>query len=301
MSLRTVNPGTSYQTLLDLQRAKARMATLSEQISAGSRLTSLGDDPTDCAQVVTLQASIDRNTAYIAQAKSAASFLASSETALSSVNESTTRLLELAEQGLSDTTTSGRTSIAAEVEGLLDSIQSLANTQAQGKYLFAGTQTTTVPFVTTAGTTTYAGDNQTVDLQVSSSTTITTNLTGDVVFFGTGGQGSGTDLFAQTAALRDALTANDTTAMQAAFDNLKAIQSSLNDQLAMLGGRQSTLDSLQEGLSGHNLSLQSIQTSYEELDYAAAVSAYSEAQTIQQASLSMLASRSELNLFDFIG
>src|SRR5512145_376488 len=163
MTLRTVNPYSSYQALLDLQRVKARMAVLSEQLSSGSRLTRLGEDPTASALVVNLQASIDRNSAYIAQAKSAASFLASSETALSSLNDAATRLLEIGEQGLSDTTTaSGRGSIAEEVDGILDNVLSLANTQAQGKYLFAGTRTTTVPFTDSAGTIVYAGDGQAI-------------------------------------------------------------------------------------------------------------------------------------------
>ncbi len=302
MTLRTVNPYTSYQTLLDLQRVNERMAVLSEQISSGSRLTRLGDDPTACALVVNFQSSIDRNTAYIAQAKTAASLLASTETALSSLNDSVTRLLEIGEQGLSDTTTeSGRSAIAQEADGILDNVLSLANTQAYGKYLFAGTQTTTQPFSETAGAVTYAGDGNRIDLAVSSSTSIATNLAGDDVFFGDGGQGSASDLFQQIADLRDALTANDTAAIQVAFDNLKTIQSRLNDQLADVGGRQATLESLQESLSSYNLSLQTIQNSYESLDYAAATTEYSEAQTIQQASLSVLASRNDLSLFDFIG
>lgn len=302
MTLRTVNPYTSYQTTLDLQRVKERMAVLSEQIASGSRLVRLGDDPTASALVVNFQSAIDRNAAYITQAKTAGSLLASTEETLSSLNETVTRLLELGEQGLSDTTAdSGRTAIAEEVDGLLETVLALSNTQAYGKYLFAGTQTTTEPFSESAGTVTYAGDGNTIGLAVSASTTITTNLAGDAVFFGANGQGSDTDLFQQIGDLRDALLAGDTTAMQSAFDNLKSIQSRLNDQLAVVGGRQSTLESLQDDLSAFNLSLQTIQNSYQELDYTEAITDYAQAQTVQQASLSVLANRNDLNLFDFLG
>jgi len=302
MTIRTVNPYTSYQVLLDLQRTKSQMAKLTEQMSSGSRLTSLGDDPTASALVLDFQNSIDKNSAYIKQAKSAMTFLSTTETALTTLNDDITELLELAEEGVSDTTTAdGRSSIAEEVDGILSDILSLSNSQTEGKYIFAGTQTTTQPFSENlAGDIVYAGDSNSIDLNVSSCTTVSTNLTGDEVFFGTGGIGSATDLFQQVQALSDGLTADDTTQIQAAFDNLKTILSRVNDELSKVGGRETALENIEYDLTSYNTSLASIQSSYEGLDYAEAVTEYSQAETAQQASLSVLSNMSNLNLFDYL-
>lgn len=303
MTLRSVNPYTSYQLLLDLQRTKDQMVNLQEQLASGNRLVRLGDDPTASSLVLDFQNSIDKNKAYIQQANSATSFLSTTETALSSLNESITRLLELGQQGLSDTTsTAGRTAISHEVDGLRTNILSISNTQAQGKYIFAGTRTTTQPFSgPAAGPIAYAGDSNRIDLDVAMSTSVSTNLTGDEVFFGSGGQLSATDLFQQVTDLRDGLTTNNRAQIQTAYDNLKTILGRVNDQMTDLGGRQASLDQLRDSIEGYNLSLQTIQGSYQDLDYAEAITDYSQAETAQQASLSVLAKANNLNLFNYLG
>lgn len=303
MTLRTVNPYTSYQLLLDMQRTKNQIADLQEQLASGNRLIHLGDDPTASALVLDFQNSIDRNDAYVQQANSAASFLRTTETSLQSVNDAITRLLELGQQGLSDTTSaSGRTAISNEVDGLRTNLLSLSNTQSQGKYIFAGTATTTQPFSgPAAGPIVYAGNSGSIDLDVAMSTSVSTNLAGDAVFFGASGQGSATDIFQQVTALRDALIANNHGQIQTAYDNLKAIQGTINNQMTVLGGRQASLEQLTENVQSYNLSLKTIQGSYQDLDYPTAITDYTQAQNAQQASLSVLAKSNNLNLFNYLG
>ncbi len=316
MTLRTVNPYTSYQLLLDMQRTKNQIADLQEQLASGNRLIRLGDDPTASALVLDFQNSIDRNEAYVQQANSATSFLRTTETSLQSVNDAITRLLELGQQGLSDTTSaSGRTAISNEVDGLRTNLLSLSNTQSQGKYIFAGTATTTQPFSgPAAGPITYAGNSGSIDLDVAMSTSVSTNLAGNAVFFGAGttwggsadfvgrgGLASATDIFQQVTALRDALIANNHGQIQAAYDNLKAIQGTINNQMTVLGGRQASLEQLTENVQSYNLSLKTIQGSYQDLDYPTAITDYTQAQNAQQASLSVLAKSNNLNLFNYLG
>lgn len=303
MSLRTPNPFTNRQTLLDLQRIKERMAVLNEQLATGKRIVRLGDDPTAAALIVDFKASIERNRQYQKQIASARSYLQSSETALSSLSDGIARLLELGQQGLSDTTgASGRVRIAQEVDGLRTNFLSIANTQSDGKYLFAGTRTTVVPFSgPSTGPILYAGDGASIDLDVSVGATVSTNLPGDRVFFGPGGQGSATDLFQAVTDLRDGLNTNDRARIQTAYDNLQAIHERLQDLMTELGGRQAALDQLEESLGTFNLSLQAIQNTYESLDYPTAITTYGREETAQQAALSTLAKSNRQNLFDYLG
>lgn len=303
MSLRTPNPFTNSQTLLDLQRTKERLAVLNEQLASGRRIVRLGDDPTGSALIVDFKTSIERNKQYEKQIAAARSFLQASETSLGSVTEGIARLLELGQQGLSDTTgASGRPRLAQEVDGIRSNFLSLANSQSQGKYLFAGTRTTTQPFSgPSAGPIVYAGDGVSIDLDVSVGATVTTNLTGERVFFGSGGQGSATDLFQAATDLRDGLNTNNRALIQSAYDNLQAIHSRIQDLTTELGGRQASLEQLEESLGSFNLSLQSIQNTYEALDYPEAIAAYTREDTAQQAALSTLAKANQQNLFDYLG
>jgi flagellar hook-associated protein 3 FlgL len=304
MTLRTPNPFTNTQTTLDLQRVKERLALLQQQISTGKRIVRLGDDPTGAALIVDFRSSIERNKQYVKQADSAVSFLQATETSLEGVDTAITRLLELGQQALSDTTgNSGRARIAQEVDATRNNLLSLANTQQQGKYLFAGTATTTSPFTANATGATYNGNNGNIPLDVGVSTTVVTNTPGDTVFFGPGGQNSGTDLFTQVTALRDALTAPVYVYanVKAAYDNLQTIHSRLQDTFADLGGRQAALDQLKETIGGFNTSLQAIQDTYEAVDYPQAITDYQKEGISQQASLSVLGRSNAQNLYDYIG
>lgn len=303
MSLRTPNPFTNRQTLLDLQRTKERLAVLNEQLASGRRIVRLGDDPTGSALIVDFKTSIERNKQYGKQIASARAFLQASETSLDTLSDGIARLLELGQQGLSDTTgVSGRPRLAQEVDGLRSNFLSISNTQSGGKYLFAGTRTTTQPFSgPSAGPIGYAGDTAGIDLDVSVGAAITTNLTGDRVFFGPGGQGSATDLFQAVTDLRDGLNTSNRALIQSAYDNLQSIHSRIQDLTTELGGRQASLEQLEESLGSFNLSLQSIQNTYESLDYPEAITAYGREDTAQQAALSTLAKANRQNLFDYLG
>jgi flagellar hook-associated protein 3 FlgL len=308
MSLRSVNPYTSYQTMLDLQRAKDQLANLSEQISSGSKLNRLGDDPTGSALVLNFQDSVEKNNAYITQMNSATSFLQTTETTIASVNDSILRLLELAESGIGATTAASRAAIAPEVTGIKANLIALANTQSQGKYIFAGTQTTTVPFASTAAGASYAGDQSTIALNVSAGTSVGTNVPGDTLFFNgsavapptaTTGPGSAGDLFAQVTNLITGLNTNNTAMIQTASDNLKVIQGNIDNVRTDVGGRQSTLQALTSNMQSYNLTLQTIQSSYQDVDYPTAITEYSQTQMSQQAALSMLG-KSKATLFDYL-
>lgn len=99
----------------------------------------------------------------------------------------------------------------------------------------------------------------------------------------------------------NAMSSNDIAQIQTAFNNLKAIHEGVNTVITDLGGRQAGLDSLKSNLESYNLSLQAIQGTYEDLDYAAAITQFTRDQTAQQAALSVMARVNDQNLFDFLG
>ncbi len=297
MSFRTSTATQLRQNLQDLQATQERMALNNARITSGSRIGSPGEDPNGTALILDFGTSIQANTQYLKQVTSASSFLTSTEDAVNGAVSSVMRLQELA--------VSGNSASVPEVNSILQNLLGLANTQSQGKYIFSGTQTGTAPFsATSAVPYSYGGNQDEINLGVATGTLVATNLTGDEVFLG--GQSlkpgdSPSDLFSAVQNLATGLQSGNAATIQTATTGLDAALANLNQMLAKLGGRQAGLQSLQTTLSNFNASLQSLQSAQESTDYPTAITEYSNDQTIQSATLSVMAKANKVNLFDYLG
>ncbi len=81
-------------------------------------------------------------------------------------------------------------SIGNQISGILDEVQSLANTSYQGQYIFSGGQTDTAPFTTSSAAspavTTYNGGEDVNYLEMPNGQKIQLNVPGDQIFLGSG-------------------------------------------------------------------------------------------------------------------
>jgi len=310
MTIRTPNPINSSQMLLDLQRSKERYSNYATQLTTGKAIVNLGDDPAGSAAILNFQASIDQNRQFMSQIDSATGFLQNSETVATSVQTQVTRLMELAQNGMNGTQSSvSRGAIASEVDGIFTNLVNLANTKVQGKYIFAGTNTTTVPFdsaTAPAGSPnsiTYNGNNATINFTVGASATSATNIAGDTLFLGgaaPAAYGGNLDLFNATKSLSQALTAGNTAAIQTAYTNLQAISAHLNDSITHLGGLQNGIDNIKTSLADINTNLKAVQDTVEGVDYPSAITGFTRESTAQSATLSVMARISSKSLFDYL-
>ncbi len=306
MSIRMPLSIQTRQMLLGLQQTQDRIAQNTQRISSGQRITNPGDDPAGSALILDLGTSLGTNTQFQSQAASALSFLQSTDTALGSVTSDLTQLLQIGQQGLSDTTGStGRAALASTVDGLRSNLLDLANTQIQGKFIFAGTKTTnatnTPPFALTATGATYAGDSNTINLGISQTAQVGMNVPGDTVFFGSGGAGSSTDVFKAVTDLQTGLSTNNTTLIQQGYDNLQNALTNVTQAQTDVGGRESRLNDLQNILSAQSLSLQNMQNAVQDTNYPATITQFTSDQTVQNATLNALGKLNQPNLFNYLG
>lgn len=303
MSIRTVTNTETRQSLLDLQRTNERLANNQQRISSGNRLVNAGDDPVAAASIVDLANSIQANTDYIRQITAATSYLSPSEDAVNAAVNANMRLQELATSaGGSALSAADRASMLTEIDSIRTNLVSIANTKSQGKYLFAGKMTTTVPFTDAVppALPIYNGDQGSVSVNVAPSQSVATNIPGDQVFEN-GGPGSSSNFFQAIADLRVGITNNNPAQIQTAANNLTSVLGNLNQVLAELGGRQAGLSALTDMLSGFNVSLQSLQSTQQATDYPKAAVEYSSDQTALSATVSSMAKISKTNLFDYLG
>ena len=113
-----------------------------EVISTQKRINNISDDPIGLSQVLDLSLSIKNLVQLDKNVEMGRTWLNGSESALRSVSDQiiTAKLLstKMANASMS---TSQRVDAVDEVEGILDQILSLGNTQVNGSYIFSGTKT----------------------------------------------------------------------------------------------------------------------------------------------------------------
>jgi flagellar hook-associated protein 3 FlgL len=155
-----------------------------EQITSGVRIQSAGDDPVGAAQLLMLQQQREMLGQYSNNMGSIKNSLMNEESVLDAVNTALQRARELA-LSASDGSKSDadRQSIAKELGEIEASVLSLLNSKdSAGNYMFAGSKTSTPPYVrNNDGTYTYQGDDTQLSLQVSDTLSIATNDTGKSV------------------------------------------------------------------------------------------------------------------------
>jgi len=184
-----VDPNYVTNLVSALDGAQAREQQLSNQLSSGVRFNSLSDDPIAAGQNVLLLNQIQRDDSFTQSADLVTGQLQVADSALASVVSQLNQAISLATSANNGTmNTSDVQSIGAQISGILNEVESLANTSYQGQYIFAGGQTSTIPFSTSSATspavTSYAGDNDVNYLETPNGQKIQLNVPGDQIFLG---------------------------------------------------------------------------------------------------------------------
>ncbi|MEW6345260.1 MAG: flagellar hook-associated protein FlgL [Paraburkholderia sp.] len=168
-----------------MDNQQSELTQLYGEISSGVSLSTPADNPLGAAQAVQLSMQGATLSQYSTNQSSALTSLQSEDSTLMSVTSTlqsvNTQLLSAGDATLNDT---NRSAIAATLQQLNTSLMSLANTKSpSGNYLFGGFQSASQPFTqNSAGTVVYNGDNGVSTTQISDTSSIATNDSGQSVF-----------------------------------------------------------------------------------------------------------------------
>ncbi|QKZ07319.1 flagellar hook-associated protein FlgL [Pseudomonas eucalypticola] len=177
------------QGLSNMLTQEAAYLDASSEVSSGKRVVNPSDDSSAAAQAVVVQQASSLNDQYAASRTSVTTSLSTEESALDSISDAITSaktlLIQAGDGTLSD---DDRASIATSLQGIYDTLVSLANTtDSNGNYIFSGYQSESQTFVADAdGNLTYQGDDNAVMQQISATETIASGDTGQSVFLSVG-------------------------------------------------------------------------------------------------------------------
>ena len=186
-----VDPNYISNLANSLDQAQANQQQLTAELSSGVSINSLSQNPTASGQNVLLLNQIQQDDSFTQSSSLVTGQLQVADSSLGSVVSQLTQAISLATSANNGTMNSSDVkSIGSQISGILDEVQSLANTSYQGQYIFAGGVTSTTPFTTSTATspatTTYNGDEDVNYLQTPNGQKIQLNVPGDQIFSGTG-------------------------------------------------------------------------------------------------------------------
>jgi flagellar hook-associated protein 3 FlgL len=172
----------SISAILDRQ---VELSKLQNQMATGKRVLSPADDPVAATRAQTISEAIDKTKQYQNNGSVAASRLQLMDSALGEFENNLQRLNELTIQANNGTLSQlDRATIAKEVQVRLDSLQSIANTQdANGEYIFSGSQVTNKTVAYNGTSFTYQGDDTQRSLEVGAGIYLPETSAGSDVFF----------------------------------------------------------------------------------------------------------------------
>jgi flagellar hook-associated protein 3 FlgL len=189
---------------------QALYAQTSLQLSTGKQLNDPSDDPAQIAQDLSVRTAIGTTGQQSQNVQNATSELTNTDSALSSLTAVLQSARQLAVQGSTDTLTAQqRAALAGQVDQLLQQSIGIGNTSYAGRYVFAGTASSSTPPVRQQGSpiagVTFGGNEQQQGQLVYNGQQIALSTTFQAAFNYQAADGS-PDVFQTLINLRNTLT-----------------------------------------------------------------------------------------------
>lgn len=317
MPVRVTLQTLANNALYDTRKQTSLLARLQQQASTGNRLLAPSDDPAAAAALDNATAQDGRLGAYVDNIKSVRGTLDAGVSAMQEAGNIliTARSLAIdASQSGGDQQT--REAQATQIDRLLERLTSIANTQVNGDYLFAGTASRTQPFVVSATDAngrptqiTYQGSEDRPETITGQDQTVLPYLSGADVFTRPSASADppGTlDAFQTLMSIRDTLrdpNVSDSQAAQTISSRLADIDR-VHDRILQSVGSQSAalqgLDGLEQHVQDLQVTTQKAQSELGDVDLSEAIVKLQQQNMQMQLSFAGITRLFDQNLLDFL-
>ncbi|MFT5498426.1 MAG: flagellar hook-associated protein 3 FlgL [Kiritimatiellia bacterium] len=293
----------SRNAVADSLRARStENAKLNERLATGIKIAHSSDDPTGYAIARRLD-SFDRQYDQITRSiESARSWTDNTQDSLDDIANLVTSAYEEGIKGANSTLgAAGRAQLADRVDHLINEVVERLNTRTADGYIFGGTSSTVKPFVldNAAGSdgagVSYYGNSSTQERTVGIEMRLEIGIAGSRM---TGA--GGVAVTEALGALRDALNADDQTAIDAALGDVIIARDHTIDLTAESGVAGDRLSHLFEQASSVQLRLKQERSSIEDADIAETITDLQRNQTSLQAAMQAVAGLYQNTLLNYL-
>ncbi|MBT4609363.1 MAG: flagellar hook-associated protein FlgL [Gemmatimonadetes bacterium] len=287
----------------NLNRSFGRMVRYQQELSSGSRLNNLSDDPAAVERSLSLRSEIRNIEQYQKNIDDGTGWLELSEANLGELETLFVEARGLAVQGASDTyDAQQRSSLAAQVDQFLEHAVSLSESRYRGRYIFAGTQTGEPPYDAIRDqegkilALDPAGDaTGTIEREVADGVIMQVNVSGDSVYEGS------LNAFDVFIDLRDSLADNDVTKVRESLTALADMREKISAVRGEIGARVNRMELTRNILDRVTTEMSTILSEDEDVDLTSTIVNLQQEQDVFQAALASGSTVIPQSLMDFIG
>jgi flagellar hook-associated protein 3 FlgL len=282
-----INPNVTPDILADLQQSQAALNTALQQVATGLSVSVPSDNPAASAAMVQNTIETGNVDQYTKNISTVLASVESASSVLSNVVTALTQAVSLGTEGANGTnSTANLQAIAAQVQGVLSTVVSQANTSVAGSYLFGGTGTST-PYTADASSSTgytYNGNTDQTSVAVGDTLSVQVNLPGSQIF-----SNSSNNVLGSLSSLVTALQSGNASGIESATSSLSSAIAFIGQQQAFYSNAESQLNSQGTFLQQDTVSLASQATNLVGIDLATAATNLSQAETANSAALAATA------------
>lgn len=285
---------TTYRNLqANLSSTSTTINELYIKASTGTEVAKASENPSAVGSILSCRTEIVKGERYVENCKNVQDNLTTSEIYLDSIEELMVRAKEIAITGANDSLSAAdKATLADEVSQLQQELLDLANTQVNGKYLFAGYADQTLPF--SGSPVTYNGTSDHIMLEINPGSTVAKNITGEELFM------SPVNLFTTLEDLHTALASGSSANVSATLTTLEEAADQVSSQLSTLGNISARMDDMISMHESAQLMLESTLSSHQDVDLTQVLSEIAKMETALEATMQVTARISSLSLLDYL-
>jgi flagellar hook-associated protein 3 FlgL len=287
---------TAATNLRNIQANQERVALYQAQLSSGSKISIPSDDPIGAARALGFQESIDQSKQYIKNIDQGTIWLNTTDSTLGAVTSDIQRARELTVQAASGTLSpADRAAVQSEMTQIQQNVLDLSHTKVGSSYLFSGSKSDKPGYTSAVSSlitpSAYVGNAAQIMREVSPGVTVAVNGNAQATF---------DPVFNALAQVQAGLTAGDTTAISLGLTGLDTALDAVNATRSDVGAKTNRLETLGGRQQAININLSGLLSQVKDVDMAEAITSFTMAQTVYQASLKSAAQAMQPSLLDFL-
>jgi flagellar hook-associated protein 3 FlgL len=297
--MRVTNNTHSENMVRQIQNLATQQSKLQTQVATGQRIFQAEDDPTAVGRVLNLESEQREIAQYLTNADRALELSQATFAGLQQIKKISDRAGEIATLGAGALSPDMTRAYASELNQLLEQAVQFANTKFRNDYVFAGLAVDTPPYVVTRDAQNnitgiaYGGVGNSAAIQLSENASLPPGSTQTT--------NEGLEKFLNDlAALRDALSANDNSAITSVQAELVKSEDLLISSLADQGGIQTRIEANRSQQLDRRDNLEVLVSAETDTDLPSTIVKLTQAQTAYQAALQSAATMMRISLLDYI-
>ena len=283
-----------YRTLKNnLNLSSSQLNDLYVKSSTGVEVAKASDKPSIVGTIIGDRSDIVKSERYIENCKNVQDNLSSTEVYVDSLQELMSRAQEIATAAAnSSLSESDLATYANEVKTIQQSVLDLANTQVDGKYIFAGYSDQSIPFSGTPVV--YSGTTDKQMVATAAGSTTARNIPGNELFT------DPVDIFSVLDNLTSAIQSGDISTISSQLSPIANALNQIADQQSTIGTISSRMDDLIAMHESSKLITEDNLSNAQDADLTEVLSDISKMELSVKATMQVTARVSSLSLLDYL-